>query len=248
MKKETKPLLHDHKKIGKKFIPPLMQLPMNTSVSYVNGMLPELIWLGLLNDFFGYSHSARIMEGVFLSAHTITKSKPIGNFAFISNFNFLSIEQKDQLVEKLREENTLALLQEHIAPLTVLYENCPLAFIGSPVREHSKDQLISKIENCVKRSFSKFDKPGIILNGTVLLYQLVTRTIKFSSEIKLPDFNSVINSPETDEAKRASGLMRTIALTQFGAENIDATWARHFWNRNAKLSPCQFFEEEVRDE
>jgi hypothetical protein len=43
-------ILPGHKQIGKRFIPPMKQIPNMRQMSYVNDMLPELIWLGLIND------------------------------------------------------------------------------------------------------------------------------------------------------------------------------------------------------
>ena len=46
MTQKKKKILEGHKRIGKRFIPPMMQLPMMRSTSYVNDMLPELVWIG----------------------------------------------------------------------------------------------------------------------------------------------------------------------------------------------------------
>ena len=51
---EKKIVLEGHKKVGSKFIPPMMQLPNWTEISYINQILPEIIWMGLINDEFGY--------------------------------------------------------------------------------------------------------------------------------------------------------------------------------------------------
>lgn len=64
----------------------------------------------------------------------------------------------------------------------------------------------------------------------------------------LPDFNSVIDAPESDEAKRAAGFMRANAIGEFGMLEISDAWARYFWNRGYELSPCTLQTEIESDE
>jgi hypothetical protein len=53
MSNKKKIILGDHKKVGSKFIPPMAQLGI-TDVSTINQIFPEIIWMGLLNDSYGY--------------------------------------------------------------------------------------------------------------------------------------------------------------------------------------------------
>jgi len=243
-KVRKKKLLDGHKRVGKKFIPPMMQLPMSTSISYVNDMLPELVWIGLLNDKVGYVPAARAIEKVFLAVEDIKDNEQHGNFALISSFNVLSDEQKISLNEKLAQEGVLELLQDSVAPLLLLYDNCPISFLGPPSTVYTNDQLVAAIKDGVGRVIDKYDTPGIVLNGAILISRLVTKKIHFSSEMDLPDFNSVIDSPDSDKAKHAAGFMRASALSEFGMLEVDTTWAREFWNNNIKISSCEFPTEE----
>lgn len=131
-------------------------------------------------------------------------------------------------------------LREHLAPLILLYDECPVRFLGPPARVFSESTLLSTIKTCVGRHTDKFDTPGIVLNGMMLLSRLATKTISFSADINLPDFNAVINDPGSKEAKRAGGFMRANALGEFGMLEVDNSWARYFWNRGYELSECEF--------
>jgi hypothetical protein len=47
-------VLDDHKQVGKKFLPPFIaHLGSLNEVSWVDDLLPELLWLGMLNDRHG---------------------------------------------------------------------------------------------------------------------------------------------------------------------------------------------------
>ena len=238
-KRKKRKFLDGHKRVGKRFVPPLMQLNLGVSIGYVNDMLPELIWIGLLNDKVGYVRAARVLEKIFLLAEDVKDPNQNGNFALISTFDLFNDEQKNSLREKFNKEGILELLQNSIAPLTLLYENCPLSFLGPPTYVYTDEELVFAIKECVGRAIDKYDTPGIVLHGAMLLSRLVTKKIKFSAEMDLPDFNAVIDEPDSEEATKAAGFMRANALTEFGMLNIKPSWAREFWNRGIELSPCE---------
>lgn len=243
-KRKKKPkkhrVLEGHKRVGKRFIPPMKQIPMSTSTSYVDDMLPELIWIGLINERVGYAPGARILEKVFLAVSELKEEGQHGNFALISNYTCLSIEQKEKLIDSLKGQEVLEEIQNAVAPLILLYDDCPLKFIGPTDNIISNEELVSRIKECVGKVINKYETPGIVLNGSMLLSRLVTGTIKFPADMDLPDFNTVITDPESEEAKHAAGFMRANALGEFGMQEIDPTWAKYFWNRNYELSPCEY--------
>lgn len=241
---KKKKILEGHKRVGKRFIPPMMQIPTMRSTSYVNDMLPELIWIGLLNEKVGYVRAARIIEEIFLAADEVRYSAQQGNFALISTFGFLNQEQKDKFKSAITEKGLLDLIRNSLAPLILLYDGCPLKFLGLPTVVFQKEELISSIKKCVGRAIDKYDTPGIVLYGAMLLSRLVTGKIHFPAGMVLPDFNAVIDSPNSEEAKLAAGFMRANALAEFGMLDVDSTWAKYFWNRGGELSPCELSDSE----
>lgn len=243
-KRKKKPkgrrVLEGHKRVGKRFIPPMKQIPMSTSTSYVDDMLPELVWVGLINELVGYVPGSRILEKVFLSVDEIKEEGQQGNFSLMSSFKCLSAEQKTKLIDLLREHRVLDVIQDAIAPLVLLYDDCPLSFIGPLDSVYENEDLISRMKECVSKTIDKYETPGIVLYGSMLLARLVTGTIQFPADMDLPDFNAVINEPGSDEAKRTAGFMRASGLGEFGMLKIDPTWAKYFWDHNFDLSPCEF--------
>lgn len=239
-KSTKKGILAGHKRIGKRFIPPMMQLPMRVDTSYVNDMLPELIWIGLINDRVGYVQGARIIEKVFLAVDARKEKGQEGNYALMSSFNKLTDDQKTAITDDLREEGELDIIQNSLAPLVLLYDDCPLKFFGPPTNTYSQEDLISIIKLCVGKTIDRYDTAGIVLYGAMLLARLVTKTIKFSADMSLPDFNAVINSPGSEEARRTAGFVRANGLAEFGMMKVGNAWAKHFWDKNFELSPCEF--------
>ena len=239
-KHRKKQILAGHKQVGKRFVPPMMQIPMGVGTNYINDMLPELIWVGLINERVGYVRGARIIEKVFLAVDEQNEEGQKGNYALMSSFNKLTTVQKTAITDLLRNEGVLDIISNSIAPLILLYDDCPLTFFGPPTNTYSHEDLISLIKLCVGKTIDRYDTPGIVLYGTMLLAGLVTKTIKFPADMDLPDFNSVIDSPSSEEAKRAAGFMRASGLAMFSMMKLDNAWAKHFWDKNFELSPCEF--------
>ena len=114
------------------------------------------------------------------------------------------------------------------------------SLLGQPHRSHEREELVSVLKSCVGQIIDKYDTPGIVLNGAVLLSLLVTKRIFISEEIDMPDLNSIIDAPNSDEAKHAASFVRANALTEFGMREIEPTWAKYFWNHSLQLSACEF--------
>lgn len=240
MSKRKKRNLEGYKRKGKRFIPPLKQLPGMQEQSYVNDVLPELIWLGLIHDRMGYHFGARTLEVIV----EVTKGWPVSqnpvNFALHTAYVGLSDDQKKEISEAWREHHLLEDIQNALAPLVLLYNKFSLAFVGPPSAVISEETMIQRIKQCVGKHLDRYATPGIALHGAMILTRLKAGTIKFAAHIDIPDFNAVFDRPESDEAKRAASFMRSSAMAEFGMLELKNDWAKYFWNRGAELTPCKY--------
>jgi hypothetical protein len=238
--KKKKCILEGHKKVGKRFIPPMMQIPkMSLKTTYVNDILPELVWIGLLNDSLGYIPSARIQEELFITANGIQNKELMQNLALISTYSSFTQEQKITLTDILNKKGILGKIQNAIAPLILLYNQCPISFFGPPENVYSKNELINRMKDCLRKTLNKYETPGIALYASMLMSRVVTKTIMFNSSMNLPDINSIFDSPNSEEAKLAAGFVRSSAMSEFGMLNLSPNWPKYFWNKNIQLSECE---------
>lgn len=244
-KKKTA-ILSGHVQVGKRFIPPMKRLPKLQEVSYVDDILPELIWIGLIYDNVGYSPTARYIEKLIAAAMSIDQDGdlPPGNFSLVSQFGRFTDTQKAAFLCALEERSLLADIRGWLEPLTALYEQFPLNFIGLPETRLSQEKLVDTMKMCVGRYIDKQSTPGIALNGAVLLAGLASKKLHISDSIDLPDFDAVFDDPDSDAASRAAGFIRAHALSEFAMRSTDTEWPAHFWNRGIELSACEFMEPE----
>ena len=239
---EKKKILSGHKKVGKKFIPPMMQIPNMEEVSYVHQILPEIIWIGLLNDKVGYKQGVSIASRISKMAYEIKGDDPHTNFSFASNFSTLPTKQKIILKARLSDEALLTTLQEALLPLTILYNSFPMAFLKTET-SIKKQALVERMRECVKRHFDKYETPSLVAQSLVVYTLGITGCLYFASHIKAPDLNALIEEPGSEAAKYAASFVRTNAMIE--CMNIKKSraddWARSFWNQSYTLDQCDFF-------
>lgn len=224
---------------GKRFIPPMKQIAGMREQSYVDDLLPELIWLGLIHDRRGYKFGADVLETVVeLSKGWPKRDVPI-NYAMQIAYAALSEDQKAEVVSAWKKRDWLDDIQHALAPLVLLYDGFSMAFVGPPASVMTNEALILRMKECVQKHIDNHETPGIVLCGSLLLTQLMAGTIKFFQNIDIPDLNAVVRKPGSDEAKRAASFIRSSMMATVGMIDLKKDWHRYFWNRGAELSPCE---------
>ena len=75
---KKKGILDDHKKIGKKLVPPLAQfqnLDTSKNSNYYEGVVPEAIWIAFINKSYGYNTGIRLFTKFLETVINIKESK-----------------------------------------------------------------------------------------------------------------------------------------------------------------------------
>jgi hypothetical protein len=239
---DKKTILEGHKKVGNKFIPPMMQLPNWSEISYVNLMLPEIIWMGLINDEFGYRDGISLSTNLANRAFELKETDKHINFALVSNFSLLSNEKKIELIKGLEESLEIGRYRHSLLPLIVLYEDFPLSFIGAGEEEYDREQLIEKMKACIDRYIDKYETPAMIIQANLMYIRGTNGGLHVASHIEIPDLNVLIEDPESEAAKRAGGFVRISAMQEFMPMGEDryGDWSKIFWDQGYKIDKCDF--------
>lgn len=241
MKKKKKPL-SDHKKVGSKFKPPFSQLPGTwKEIRYDLDILPEIIWMGLLNDEYEYHRGTELVELMCTKADELHSPKHPTGFAFASSYNSADEAFKTKLIATLKEEKVLKAIQLALEPLVILYQDFPMAFLGLGRDTSDRRLCIEKVTNCVKRHLDRYDTPGLVIQANVVYVDVVTERLVYTSQVRPPDLNSILEKPGSVEADRAGSHVRMGVRMKYGNPDggIPTHWQRSFWNQNLHLAPCQ---------
>jgi hypothetical protein len=235
--KRKRKALDGYVKQGKKLISPLNALPNMKSYGYVDDLLPELLWIGLINDHRGYVKGREVLECVVNVVKEWDVS--IKNFALQSAYDQLSEEQKSEILDAWKSAKLLEDIKYSIAPLVLLFDRCALRFVGPPSLVIPVPTLVERLERVVGAAADKYATPGIMLHGALLLHNLIAGRIHFSSEIEVPDFNAVIDRPSSDDARRAASFMRATAMAHVAFADPPKEWSAYFWNASYDLVSCE---------
>lgn len=222
----------------KKLISPLNALDNIKNIGFVDDLLPELLWLGLIHDHYNYLVGRDTLECVTSLEKTWPKLEKPPNFALQSSYKDLTDEQRSSLLKAWREKGLLEKIQYSLAPLVLLYDEFALRFVGPPGTVIPKGALIDRLEKAISKASDRYSTPGVMLYGALFLNNLMAGRIRISQEIDLPDFDSVIHAPESAEGKRAASFLRASAMAQMSFASPPSDWADKFWARSYELIPC----------
>jgi len=91
-------VLKDHKRSGKKFIPPMIYKMNIGEVRYVEWILPQIIWIGFIAKFMGAREGFLAASEMITVAQDLCTEDDKPGFAFMSSFQRLSESHTDCVI------------------------------------------------------------------------------------------------------------------------------------------------------
>ena len=236
---KKKKVLEGHKKKRTKFIPPLMQIEKMQEVSYLNDALPNLIWMGLIFDRFGYRKGVKLISDFVATVYEKCKDDK-GNFNYLCYYAKLDISKKECIYEALKAKSILYPLQESIAPLSCLFNNFPALFLKPDfIVDHA--QLVPRLKSTMEQSMDRYSKMATAIQVTALYNLGANGKLFIANHIEIPDLNSIFTDPDSDDARRAASFARSNLNGELGIrkDEISTGWVRDFWLQIYKLEKCE---------
>lgn len=229
-----------YKKKGKVYTPPILQLGQFIPVHWIEELVPELFWIGLFQQRFGFAEGSNLASELSKEALSIVDDKSIW-FALVSNFNGLKDEERFKLKEKLRIKRKLATIQEVVSPVCYYYSDFPLNFLldTSPVNGLDLNIFKAYLESV----FDRTTIPANLLQG-VTLDMLFGTNIDFQINPNLPlaQFPKFSEYPLTEISKEVASAIRS-TINMFYANmyrtNTNTAWQTYFWNRGLQIDTCK---------
>jgi hypothetical protein len=234
-------VLGDHKRIGKRFVPPfLYQLGPLTEISWVDKIMPEILWIGFLIDHFGYQRGVELGLHLSKSAVAAYASEKCEFFGWNSSFDRLSTEQKESILWNLDKLDVLADLLAGLRPLLALYPSCPLYFLAKqPILPEDSD--LDLIRSTVEKLYARRDVFATRVQSTVVYFSFIAGCLKVSSRTSLADFPEVERYPDTEKSKQIAANVRAVLNLLYGEfdDQTSPKWPLIFWNHGLALEDCR---------
>lgn len=235
-------VLQDHKKVGSKLVPPVLAHINLTELSYVRDLLPEICWIGLANYRLGYQKGVNLCSTVAQTAKDSCRPEKFVNFGLCSSYENLDATRRQDLLRTLQAKDLLKPLQEALEPLTTLYPECSLSFIGLPSLIAPRQNLLDILRQCVGQMIDKYDSPAVAAQATLLYIRGITGGLYFVRGVEPPDLNAIFVQPTSDAASRAATMVRAAVMQEIMTVEGPRVshWAQVFWNNALRIDECRF--------
>jgi hypothetical protein len=224
-------VLEGHGREKKKIVPPFAALPL-TQTSFTADIFPELLWLALLLDRYGYRRGIEIAAPFQASLHKLDKSRPwyrTSELADISPELWSTLEETDGSFKTDVEEALL--------PIAAIYPALAMTFFQ--IREHDPSDMVNRLERCAGRFSNRFETPGCALIGGIVFLQAFVGRMQVPRET-LESINSIVGKPGSEKAELASSMVRATLLAMWSADTPHPSeWPKIFWRANRLVSPCK---------
>ncbi len=240
--RRTRRVLGDHRQFGKRFVPPFTAtLGRLNEVSWLD-MLPELLWLGMLNDRCGRHGGAALSAAVgkaFVAAVGSIAPWPARTSAYAT----MLADQAIVFRENLRGA-PLADLHGALRSLVALYPACPLRVCWDPgqaLESDARDLAIAR--DSVDALLIRDGDAATFAQANAIYIAFVIDKLKVAPGLALANFPAIEQYPHTEDSKRiASAVRATVNGLSGEEEQSTSEWTRYFWRRGLELSSCELAE------
>lgn len=242
--RKSRGVLAGHTREGKLFKTPLSDLPLEET-SWVKQTLPELLWIGLLQETYG------LRRGVDLSlalaeAATQAKSSTPGLLWFAATSSYATLEENEwrKVYRLLESSDKLNDLARALTPLVHFYPECPYVrlFTQTPHQPSNKDQPLSELKDLLDSLYDKQERVATLVQATAAYLALATQKVALAEGISLGNVEAVKDFPHTEESQKVAASVRAMCNFLIGMtlNEFDSGWARYFWNRGFELERCEY--------
>lgn len=241
---QKKQVLANHKRIGKRFMPPfLTALGPLQEVGWLDYSLPELLWLGVLNERCGLEKGADLAVSVAKAAEKVYGGEIKKWFAPVSIYDLLRPEQKIDVFNDLKRSSKLEPIKHALSSFISLYPKCPLNFLFEsplpPIDNFSAE--LKTFKDLLSKLYDKTTIEATFMQANAIYIAFVTDKLKAFEGISFAEFPEIEKYPHTEKSQR---IARSICATVNGFIGIErnktSEWPKYFWNRCLELEPCDF--------
>lgn len=232
---------HEQRNKGKLLVPPLVAAVGPFSyVSWIETIIPETVWVGLLHEMFGENEGTSLALDLAKAASEIARKSLDGFFVGASEYAALTDAEKADIVRSLSTTGKLRQIQTALAPLLHNYPTCPLNFLREDHGPECSDHSFTTLKTVLLELFDKQTRRAVMVQATVVYIAFVSGRLKVAEGLSLAHFPEVEKYPSTEMSRRVAASARCAVLTFFGeSQKFTATnWPMEFWNRGMKIESC----------
>lgn len=242
-----KKVLQDHKRQGKAFIPPFQHMlgPLR-EISWVKTILPELLWIALIQGYHGHREGVALITTFTRIARKCCPSEKKSIFATISSMGELTTGEQSCLQSELAASGELFEIQKALLPLIAFYPECPLGFLYSskPNLTGEEEQNLERLKTLVEGMYNKTSRDTMMVQATAIWLAFDSGALKVFEGLALASFPEIEKYPHTELSEKVAASIRSSVYMFISEPHYPASsnWPRYFWNRGLEIDGCYFEE------
>ena len=236
-----KPVLADHKRMGRKLVPPFTHLigPLR-EVSWRRQQVPEVLWIALVHRRFGDKRAVELLTTLTRDAREVAPGATSPIFGTTTAYQQLSRDQALHLRTDFKTPD-LQNLQEALRPLVALYPECPLrALFDSEQTPANTD--VELLASTTAILLDRNTREATIAQATLTWFGFDSGMLQVAPHLTIAQFPRIEEYPATDFSLQLAASIRAGLTMFFVIPHYPPTpsWPAYFWNRGLQISPCKF--------
>jgi len=235
---QRKQLFADHRRVGKKFIPPMAGV---TEIHYIERILPEIIWIGYFVKHLGSKKGVETAGILIESCHFLKEWAKQPDFSLQSSYRILDLLEWAKVEKHLKGKGIFLDCLDALTPFVRCYptDNPFLSLLRNSTKSAPSIADINLAGEVVASLFDRRSKEASIVQSVALWIDIKVGKYQVLPDFPFRDFNSIFGnfeSPQGDELS-ANARMHVNGNFMFHNEQIGESWATYFWNRGRELKP-----------
>jgi hypothetical protein len=236
-----KPVLSDHKRIKSKLVTPFNDaFGPPREVSWINTMIPELLWIALVQEKYGARRGVEIITAFTraVRASRVDRAKTI--WAAAGKFKSIPAQELQDIMS--RNGGSYAdNLHVALRPLAAWYPTHPLNALFSAAEFPPEPSDLMTIKTVVEELFNRASLAATMTQATAVWLAFDADRLKVAPGLALAQFPRIEDYPNTELSKKIAAAIRAGLNSFFGDTNLMASgtaWPVAFWNRGLEIEPC----------
>jgi hypothetical protein len=233
------PVLGDHKRVKSKLVTPFNDTfgPMH-EVSWINTMIPELLWIALVQDAWGLHRGVEIITAFTRDVRASEATRDRTIWAAAGKFAALPDDVLASIVEGRPYRDDLC------APLEPLHAHYPDHPMRELVAAHGapSSRNLGGLKALVGELFDRASTSATLTQATATWLAFDADRLKVATGLALADFPRIEDYPDTVQSQRIAASIRATLNNMFSDIDLMASgtdWPVAFWNRGRELEPCE---------
>ena len=237
--KNERRVLRGYRQVGKRFIPPFLQHMSPRETRWMDDRVPELVWVALLNQVFGFREGAALAVSIAKAAAQCDQTTEKA-FAAASDYAALSEGQKQCIRSALSDEGKLEQASRGLEALIHHYPEFPLAFLADADKssEYGAGSSLDDLKMTVGDISDREGRAAIFAQATTVYIFFINDRLKVAPHVGLANLPAIEEYPTSEESKRVAVSVRSAAASLL-SQDIPTSWRNSFWNQGRTLGACE---------